>query len=1246
MRYKTLFKSLRRELRGSLSRFISLFAITALGGSFFVGLTSIGPDMLLTANHYYENNQLGDYRVLSNYGFTDEDIEAFWESGAYSAVSAGYGLDVLVDDGQGPVPVRLHSLPQDETDESALNRPEIIQGRYPTAANECLADTSSGNAIGDVVTLSSENSEETTDLLSEQRFTVVGLAESPYYIYHTRGNTELGDGQLSRFYLVPEDAFDSEFYLEVFLRDAAAEGVDSFSAEYKETQSDGEAFLGNFAQEREQIRYDEIMSEAQAELADARSELADGEAELRDAKAEAEAEFIDAETELADAETELTNGQDELTAGQDELTAAREAMESGRRELAAQATLLQSGQNEQAAGEAALSAGRATLETERTTLLAGQAAYEAGLAEYNEGLAAYESGLAALQAAEAGVEGLRQTLVAAQRERDAQKSALAALQNASDALQTSRRELDALLVSGNDVDARAKCAEIATQIGTALAALPADAPAATRQELTDAQTLMTNVATSVGTSTPTEALTGLDAILPLISAELVRMGEALATKEAEVAGLESSLQAAEAQLAAQRTPLEAARVSLEQNMQTLLATQAQLQAGFVALEQAEAELSVGAAQLEESAAQIAQGSAQMNAANAQLASAEADITQGETELAEAETELADGWAELLDGRAELAEARAEADLEFADAEAELADARAEIADAEAELADLDRPEWYVQTREDQPGYSSFANSVDSLRALAGVFPVFFFLVSTLVCLTTMTRMVEEKRTQIGALKALGYSKLAIASEYLFYGCVASLTGAVAGAVIGITVFPIIIWEAYSLMYNMPSLSLGIHPVFVPLSIAVSVLCTAGATLSACLGELHSVPATLMRPKAPRAGKRILLERIRPLWKRMNFIQKVTSRNIFRYKKRFLMTVIGVAGCTALLLTGFGLNDTIGRVIPLQFEKINAYDATLILSEPSTSGANSELNERLPALGEGLYLDQFSVEVSFEGETSGDMSVYLLTPEQPEKLAEFLHFYEVQSEERFYLDEMDGVVLTQKLAEVLGTGKGDVIHLNYNDKPVEAKVAAVTENYFGNYVYLSPALYEELFSETPEYDSVWLKTAEGVDTADALVSALETDNVLGALDSADFRREFSDMMSGLDAVVLLAIVSAAALGVVVLYNLTNINITERAREIATLKVLGFYPREYAAYIYRESFVLTLIGSLFGLVLGIFLHRFVMQAAMVDDLLFSAYIAPTSYVLSVIFTLFSLGVVDVLMLRNLHRIDSVESLKSTE
>ncbi len=1245
MPYKTLLKSLQRELRGSLSRFISIFAISALGGSFFVGLTSIGPDMLLTASHYYDTNRLADYRVLSSFGFTEDDITALRESGVYSAVSAGYGLDVLVEGEQGPVPVRLHSMPLNENDENTLNRPEILEGRYPAAANECLADATSGHAIGDEVVISSENSEDTTDLLHENRFTVVGIAESPYYIYHTRGNTELGDGQLSRFYLVLDSAFDSEFYLEVFLRDAATEGLDSFSDEYEALQTEGEGRLEAFADEREEIRYNEILSEAETELADARAELLDGEEDLLQAREEAELEFADAEAEIAEAEADLSAGQTELEAGRDELVAARTALQNGKNELAAQVALLQSGQSAQMAGETELAAGRTTLETERRTLLDGQAAYEAGLAEYNAGLLEYEAGLAALQAAENDVGALRTQYEAKNSEYLAANTALGTLQTAKGSLQTRYTALEALS-PGQEAQYKIVGAEVAVELSAVIAALPADSAQKSSLEtalaaintalLSDDFAVLQNVETELNNT-----------VFPAIDAEITAQTTARDTLKGEADALLAGLQAAEAQLDAQKAPLEAARVQLEQSMGTLQATYIQLQAGVAALAQAEAELAQGEAQLEQSAAQLAQGNAQINAANAGIVSGEAEIVSGEAELLDAEEELQSGWAELMEAREELLEARAEVEAEFADAEAEIADAKAEIEDGEREIADLETPEWFVQTRSGgQPGYSSFANSVDSLRALAGVFPVFFFLVSTLVCLTTMTRMVEDKRTQIGTLKALGYSKAAIAFEYLFYGTVASFTGAVAGAIIGITVFPIIIWEAYSLMYNMPRLSLAVHPVYVPLSIGVSVLSTAGATLAACLGELHSVPATLMRPKAPRAGQRILLARVRPLWKRMNFIQKVTSRNIFRYKKRFLMTIIGVAGCTALLLTGFGLNDTIGRVIPLQFDKINAYDATLVLDNPSSSNEDSELNDVLPSLGEALYVDQFSVEVAFEDTDSGDMAVYLFAPEDPVLFSNFLHFYDVQTEEPFYLDETDGVVITQKLADVLGVETGDVVSLQYDNRPVEATVGGITENYFSNYVYITPTLYEMLLGEEPEFDSVWLKTAEGVDTEQAMQTALETDNVLGGLDSADFRREFSDMMSGLDAVVLLAIVSAGALGVVVLYNLTNINITERQREIATLKVLGFYPREFAAYIYRESFFLTLLGSLLGLVLGVLLHGFVMQAAMVDDLLFSAYIAPISYVLSVVFTLFSLGIVDALMLRNLFAINSVESLKSTE
>ncbi len=1225
MIHSSMWKNLWREIRSSLSRFIAIFAIMALGAGFFVGLKSTGPDMAHTADLFYHRQHLADYRLLSTFGFTEGDISALRASGDYSAVMASYGVDALVDTPTGPTAVRLQGLPPGEN-EDVLNRPTLTEGRLPQAKNECLADSQGTSRIGDVIQLSSGNTEATLDLLNQKEFTVVGLASSPAFISFTRGNTNIGNGRIDQFYLIPEDAFSPEFYTDVYLRDAQAEEMDSFDAEYEAQTEAGVTNLEGFGQQRATLRYQEIVGEAEAELADAETELADGWAEYEEKRADAEAELADAAQELADGEAKIADGQEQINENTLKLQDAQ-----------AQLSL---GESQMAAAGATIAENRAKLEEGETQYSEGKALYESGLAQYNQGFSEFSARKATWQVGQdqynAGLAQYNQGLA----QWEAQAAQLEGLRNAKAQLEGAAGAMQALLPATTAGDANAIAQFSATAGGAAASLLALSGQVAALPGVDPALP----AGLSAAASGVQAALTGSD------------YAGAIASVAGGAAALQPLLDAVQAQLDTAKAPLDAAKAQLD-------ASKPALDEGAAALAQGEAQLAASRATLDESAQQLSDsratldagwqalqaGEAQLAAGRAELEDARAQIAEGEDQLEKARTELADARTTLAEGRTEYEDGLATAEAEFADAEAELADGQAKIDDARAELADLEPPEWFVFDRTANPGYTGFASDTHRIDSIALIFPVFFFLVAILICLTTMTRMVEENRTQIGTLKALGYSKAAIAFKYLFYGIFASFTGSVAGVLICSWVFPVAIWEAYGMLYILPSLTVSLHPVFAPASVLASVLCTVLATLAACMGELRSVPATLMRPKAPNPGKRILLERVRPLWRRMSFTQKVTSRNIFRYKKRFFMTVIGVSGCTALLLTGFGLRDSIRGVIPAQFGDIYLYDVTAALEDPSDSEASTPLNGTLPGLGDSLYTTLSNLTVRFEGKDNGTMTTSLYVAQQPERLLDFMVFRDRATGENIPFPQGDGVLVTEKLAEHLGVQPGDSIELVLAGEPtVQATVAGIVENYLQNYVYITPSTYESLLGKAPEYNTILLRYAEEeTRSSEEMVTALvDTEGVAGAMDVADLRAQFDDMMQSLDAVIWVVIFSAGLLAFVVLYNLTNINIGERAREIATLKVLGFYPREVGSYIFRESFFLTLIGSFLGLGLGLILHRFVIKAAEIDEIMFKREVGLFSFVFSVLFTLLCMGLVDLVMARRLQKIDMIESLKSAE
>ena len=507
----------------------------------------------------------------------------------------------------------------------------------------------------------------------------------------------------------------------------------------------------------------------------------------------------------------------------------------------------------------------------------------------------------------------------------------------------------------------------------------------------------------------------------------------------------------------------------------------------------------------------------------------------------------------------------------------------------------------------------------------------------------MTRMVEEERTQIGTLKALGYSRGAIMAKYMIYAGVATVCGCAFGLLVGFMVFPAVIWGAYGILYNLPPLVGAFHLPYAVMSSAAAVLCTMVATWYACTSTLHENPARLMLPKAPKAGKRVFLERIPFIWKHLTFTHKVTARNLIRYKKRFFMTVIGIAGCTALLLTGFGMRDSIGDIVTKQFGEIAQYNLMVGLKNDRNDDAIRSVLETEAT--DSLYVQQTSVDVTGSGNT---LAANLFVPEDAESLPDFIVLRERRSGKTVPFSE-NGVVLTEKFAGKIGAKAGDTIRIQDGDgRTAQVKVDGITENYVYNYVYMAPSLYRASFGTDPSYNLITAKVTDDSKENRNAVSTelLKADGVASVSFTTDASKSFDDILKNIDYIVIVLIVSAGLLAFVVLYNLTNINITERQKEIATIKVLGFFDREVNAYIFRETGILSVIGTAAGLILGIFLHAFVVRTAEVDIVMFGRTISPMSYVLSALLTLVFSALVDVVMARKLRKIDMVESMKAGE
>ncbi|MBD5500740.1 MAG: FtsX-like permease family protein [Lachnospiraceae bacterium] len=683
--------------------------------------------------------------------------------------------------------------------------------------------------------------------------------------------------------------------------------------------------------------------------------------------------------------------------------------------------------------------------------------------------------------------------------------------------------------------------------------------------------------------------------------------------------------------------IDEAKRELAYNEQVLLEAEMELAAAKEKVTDARTELENGKTELAKAKEDLEKGRQELAEGKEELAKARVELADAEAELEEGKIDLEDGKKELADAKTEYADAKAEF-------EEEVADAQQKIDDARKELEDIEEPDEYVLTRNSNIGYACYESDSNIVAAIANVFPVFFFLVAALICMTTMNRMIEEQRTQIGVLKALGYKNSIIMWKFLFYAGSAAVIGAIVGCVGGTWLFPKVIWMGYNIMYSMGEIEYFFDIPMAVLSMAAALLCSMGAAYLSCRYELMSVPANLIRPKAPKNGKRIFLENITFIWSRMKFLHKVSIRNIVRYKKRFFMMILGISGCTALLVTGFGIKDSVTNVADMQYDEIQVYDISITFTE-EVRDAELELwaEQNGNLFTETACLYEESVELDFD---SGTKSLYLEVPESAEKIQNFLHLHTKEGDYIPY-PSLGEAVITAKIAENMGIEAGDEITLRDNDmNSFTVTISALCDNFVYNYIYINKETYIHQLGKEPEYKSAYAVVKAGVDIHEAAAVISDSDNVLAVSVTLDMRERIGTMMESMDYIVLLIIICAGSLAFIVLYNLTNINITERIREIATIKVLGFYAKETADYVFRENLVLTAMGAAVGLGLGKWLHWFVMYNINIDMISFKTIIMPISYLWSLLFTFGFALLVNGIMYFKLEKINMAESLKSIE
>ena len=1212
MKKNILRKDFIIEIKKTMGRFISIFFIVALGVAFYSGIRASEPSMRITADQYFDDSELMDLKVMGTMGLTKADIKAIGKVSGIEAVEGGYSKDVLCPVGDNEKVVHMLSMQKN------FDQVSVVEGRLPEKAGECLVDEDflsyTDLKVGDTVTFHSGDGEALTDSLVTDAYKIVGIGNSPLYISFGRGSSTIGTGEISGFVVVDKSSFDMDVYTEAYVKVSGAEEKTAFTDEYNNLSDAAKEAVSAIEEERCAVRKQEIVDEANEKLADSEKTVNEKSQELEDAKKELESGKSKAAEELEKAKQQLTDGEAELAD-------AKQQIADGETQLADAKAQLNDKQAQLDSAEAQYESGKAQLDQKEQELAAAEQTY---LSNYEKYMPFITAGKAQIAAGKTQIADGKKQLDEGLAPLNKLRNGLAETENGISQCDSESAGLQQQL-NGMDSNVYQKYVNI---------------PKENRNEEEQAyvekwEYLNTQLA---GIQEQKAQLEDKKKDL------LVQMNQAGFATEADLDAQISSL-------TAQKEEMDARESALLQQEQTLDAQEEELLSAGRQITDGKSQIAAARSQLDSTKSQITDGKAQIQSAWALLNEKEAALNASKAQLASGEQELADGRSEYEQAAKEAEDQITDGQAKITDGEKQLTGAKQKIADAKAEIKKIENPKWYVQTREDAlTEYQGYGDNADRMRSIGKVFPVLFFLVAALISLTTMTRMVEEQRVQIGTMKALGYGKAAIAGKYIGYALIATLGGSIFGVLIGEKILPFIIIYAYMILYkHLPAILVPYHMSYALQASVIAVACTLIATIASCYKELTAEPAELMRPAAPKQGKRILLERIGIIWKHLNFTWKSTVRNLIRYKKRFFMTIFGIGGCMALMVVGFGLKDCIYEIVSLQYEKVQFYDAATYMSDDISEENRQQLHDYLDQNADIKETIEARMQKTDVKSASGKKTLYLMVPSDDEKIEDFLSFHSRTNKDEVYSLKKDEVILTEKMASLLNVKVGDKLTIEDEDRGDQTvTVGAICENYMSHYLYLSPEKYEELYGVPAEYNTIIYSVKDGKDDQIEKIGTklLSMDGVLNVSYTSSIEGRLDDMLRSLNLVIVVLIVSAGMLAFVVLYNLNNINITERQRELATLKVLGFYDGEVASYVYRENILLTIIGSVVGMVLGNLLHRYIILTVEVEEAMFGRQIHWQSYLYSFLFTAAFSLFVNWVMFYKLKKIDMVESLKSVE
>ena len=1209
MKKNILRKDFIIEIKKTMGRFVSIFFIVALGVAFYSGIRASEPSMRITADQYFDDSELMDLKVMGTMGLTKADIKAIGKVSVIEAVEGGYSKDVLCPVGDNEKVVHMLSMQKN------FNQVSVVKGRLPEKAGECLVDEDflsyTDLKVGDTVAFHSGDGEALTDSLVTDTYKIVGIGNSPLYISFGRGSSTIGNGEISGFVVVDKASFDMDVYTEAYVKVSGAEEKTAFTDEYNNLSDAAKEAVSAIEEERCAVRKQEIVDEANEKLADSEKTVNEKSQELEDAKKELESGKSKAAEELEKAKQQITDGEAELAD-------AKQQIADGETQLADAKAQLNDKQAQLDLAEAQYEYGKAQLDQKEQELADAEQVY---LSNYSKYMPIITAGKEQIPAGKSQIADGKKRLDEELAPLNQLKDELAGIE---DEISQCDSEIAGLKTQLDGMD---------SEVYQKYVNIPKENRNKEEQAYVEKwENLNTKLAGMQERKTQLE------------NTKQEKLNQAGFATEAD-------LEAQITSLTKQKADLDAKEKALLQQEQTLAAQEEELLSAGRQITDGKSQIAAARSQLDSTKSQITDGKAQILSAWALLNEKEGTLNASKAQLASGEQELADGRSEYEQAAKEAEDRITDGQVKITDGEKQLADAKQKIADAKAEIKKIENPKWYVQTREDAlTEYQGYGDNADRMRSIGKVFPVLFFLVAALISLTTMTRMVEEQRVQIGTMKALGYGKAAIAGKYIGYALIATLGGSIFGVLVGEKILPFIIIYAYMILYkHLPAILVPYHMSYALQASGIAVACTLIATIASCYKELAAEPAELMRPAAPKQGKRILLERIGIIWKHLNFTWKSTVRNLIRYKKRFFMTIFGIGGCMALMVVGFGLKDCIYEIVSLQYEKVQFYDAATYMSDDISEENRQQLHDYLDQNADIKETIEARMQKTDVKSASGKKTLYLMVPSDNEKIEDFLSFHSRTNKDEVYSLKKDEVILTEKMASLLNVKVGDELTIEDEDRGDQTvTVGAICENYMSHYLYLSPEKYEELYGVPAEYNTIIYSVKDGKDDQIEKIGTklLSMDGVLNVSYTSSIEGRLDDMLRSLNLVIVVLIVSAGMLAFVVLYNLNNINITERQRELATLKVLGFYDGEVASYVYRENILLTIIGSVVGMVLGNLLHRYIILTVEVEEAMFGRQIHWQSYLYSFLFTVAFSLFVNWVMFYKLKKIDMVESLKSVE